>query len=401
MLSIETIRRGERVAVWGPEGELQLVDGPRRLLIWRRRVEPLVRHTAGPTEYLAVKYTDGHEENVRGPAAVWFHPVLHDSLRTHPGVQVSGNEAVVVYRQEDGRVTRRVERGPTLFVPAAGEWLHEFSWHGAVQGSPNRRKSPHALKFTKLWVIPDQMYHDVDDVRTNDDALLTLQLMIFFELVDIETMLDQTHDPIADIVNAVSADVIDFAAAHSFEDFKDHTDRLNDLATYDHLCQRAARIGYRINKVVYRGYRATESLQTMHNQAIEARTQLRLAAETERQTEALADMKLERQRARTIVKHDMERQDAEHRAGLEDSAHEAQLARDQSEFEARLTHRRQRWQEELAHGESLDRQRVALLSAIGGLQVDLTRYLVAQEQGADKLVRIETADRPRVHIHEK
>ena len=39
--------------------------------------------------------------------------------------------------------------------------------------------------------MPDQMYHDVPDVRTADDAVLTIHLMIFFELVDVERMLDR------------------------------------------------------------------------------------------------------------------------------------------------------------------------------------------------------------------
>jgi len=56
-----------------------------------------------------------------------------------------------------------------------------------------------ALHFQKLWLLPDQMYHDVPDVRTADDAVLTIRLMMFFELVDIETMLSTTHDPIPDL----------------------------------------------------------------------------------------------------------------------------------------------------------------------------------------------------------
>jgi hypothetical protein len=71
-----------------------------------------------------------------------------------------------------------------------------------------------------LWVIPDQMYFDVESVRTADDALLVVKLMVFFELADIEMMLDQTHDPIADFINAVTADVIAFVGAATFEDFK-------------------------------------------------------------------------------------------------------------------------------------------------------------------------------------
>jgi len=104
------------------------------------------------------------------------------------------------------------------------------------------------------------MYFDVDDVRTADDALVVVKLMIFFELVDIERMLDQTHDPVADFINAVSADVIDFAATLTFEQFKEQTERLNELETYPQLVARSERIGYRINKVVYRGYHASALL---------------------------------------------------------------------------------------------------------------------------------------------
>ena len=84
-----------------------------------------------------------------------------------------------------------------------------LAWRGPK--NPNR-KLPRALQFKKLRIIPDQMYFDVSDVRTADDALLEVKLMVFFELIDIERMLDQTHDPIADFINALSADVIDFAA---------------------------------------------------------------------------------------------------------------------------------------------------------------------------------------------
>ena len=43
-------------------------------------------------------------------------------------------------------------------------------------------------------------------MRTADDALLTVKLMVFYELVDAERMLDSSRDPIADIINAVTGD---------------------------------------------------------------------------------------------------------------------------------------------------------------------------------------------------
>ena len=41
--------------------------------------------------------------------------------------------------------------------------LHEFEWHG-TDPTNKTRKVPGALKFTKLRVIPDQFYYNIDDV---------------------------------------------------------------------------------------------------------------------------------------------------------------------------------------------------------------------------------------------
>ena len=40
----------------------------------------------------------------------------------------------------------------------------------------------------------------VQDVRTSDDAVLTVKIMLFFELADLEKMLNSTHDPIGGCV---------------------------------------------------------------------------------------------------------------------------------------------------------------------------------------------------------
>ena len=183
-------------------------------------------------------------------------------------------------------------------MPRPGEWLHTFAWHSSEGGSQGARKVPRGLVFQKLWLMPDQMYHDVPDVRTADDAVLTIRLMIFFELIDIERMLETTHDPIGDFVNAATSDVVDFTGRHDFESFKRNTDKLNELETYRQLVGRAGQCGYRINKVVYRGYGRPERLQQMHDQAIEARTRLQLERATEQQAQDLEDYRLDSQIAR-------------------------------------------------------------------------------------------------------
>src|SRR5437762_7161342 len=153
-------------------------------------------------------------------------------------------------------------------------------------------------------------------------------------------MLDQTHDPVADFINAVSADVIDYVAGLSFEKFKEHTEALNDLATYEQLCGRAARIGYAVNKVVYRGYHASPKLQSMHDGAIEARTRLRLEAETESQAQTLADLKLTREADRAAKRREIEATDLEHQNHLRRLAHEEKLRRLRAERKADLEAKR-------------------------------------------------------------
>ncbi len=63
-------------------------------------------------------------------------------------------------------------------------------------------KVPGALRITKLRILPDQTYIDCPNVRTKDDAVIILRFMVFYQLMDIKTMIDTTNDPISDFVNS-------------------------------------------------------------------------------------------------------------------------------------------------------------------------------------------------------
>eukprot|EP00121_Abeoforma_whisleri_P007667 Awhi_evm2s7005 len=54
------------------------------------------------------------------------------------------------------------------------------------------------------------MYYTQRDVRTKDDVILNIHTMIFFECLDLERMLSKTNDPISDIFNAISADIMTY-----------------------------------------------------------------------------------------------------------------------------------------------------------------------------------------------
>ena len=82
------------------------------------------------------------------------------------------------------------------------------------------------------------------------------------------------NDPIAEIINSVTADVIGFCSVRSFEQFKESAEQLNMIGVYQNLTTRAAGLGLNVSKVVFRGYMAPQRLQKMHDDAIERRTKL-------------------------------------------------------------------------------------------------------------------------------
>jgi len=400
LYGIRTILAGDRLALWNQQGEVRLVDGPRRLWLWRETTQRVERHTAREGEYLIVTHRDGRVEHLPGPVMLWQHPVEHRSVQLAEAIAISAHEAVVVYGRDDEVVRRRVVRGPAQFVPRSGEWLHQFSWHGA---DPKHltRKIPQALQFERLRVIPDQMYIEVESVRTADDALIAVRFMLFFELADIEVMLDQTHDPVADLVNALTADVIEFAATRTFEAFKADTERLNLLTTFTQLEGRATRIGYRIGKVVYRGYTANEQLQSMHDRAIEARTRLRLESETETQAQELADLRLTRERDRIVQRQAMEQDAARHTASLEKLQEEERIARHRLAADASRAERDADHQQRLGQRQELDQQKQTFATGMREAGVDMTRWLVARYQHPDRLIRIEGRENLQLQVAER
>lgn len=426
MINRKTIKEGQRVAIWNQTGSIRFVDGPARIWLFREQLQPLMHYSAEDNQYLHIRHNDGTTVNHRGPAEVWFNPIEDESIEIEELLPISANEAIVIYsRNNHGEVDRRVLNGPAQYMPQPNEWLHDFRWHGS-DPTNTRIKVPRALNFTKLRVIPDQTYFNIQDVRTSDYALLTVQVMIFFELADIEKMLDQTHDPIADFINAVTADVIDFAAGRTFESFKQDTEKLNTINAYSNLTKRASHIGYKINNVLYRGYEANPKLQLMHDNAIEKRTALQLEAETELQVQELADLKLERDVARAKQQCEMQRQQSEHEQAMKQLTHEQALKQASSEHQQAMKFKVEKEQSELQymkehnaieqqqieacnalevkHLKDKNSQHATYLKSINELNVDLTQYLIAQYQHPDRLIRIDSGSdstNTQLHMHEQ
>mmetsp|Transcript_7300 Transcript_7300/g.18091 ORF Transcript_7300/g.18091 Transcript_7300/m.18091 type:complete len:441 (-) Transcript_7300:398-1720(-) len=394
-----TVKEGESLGVWDMRGNYRVVQGPQReWMCWSRYVF-MDRHYADPHQYLVVKYRDGKKDHVRGPVALFADPVKHARVEVHDAVTVDAFEVIVVYTEDaTGRVKRDIVHGPTIFIPAVNQWLHVFKWHGS-NGGDQYTKVPGALVFTKLRTIADQFYYNAVGVRTADDASLTIKVMVFFALDNLEAMLNSTHDPIGDFINALLADVMNFGSRHTYESFIGAAQQLSELASFPVLTQRAAAIGYKVSKVVYRGYTASSALQDLCDRAIRTRTELRLKQEEQEQAQRLRDMDLRSSLARGEDERAQEAARQAHRAKMEQADQaaliarqaeaaraeverergqwEAALAQEQARFRAQMEQAAQREAAEQAARDQAAAGQLTFLKGLAGLGVDVTRYLVA------------------------
>jgi hypothetical protein len=394
-----TVEDGQRALMVRRDGRMEIIVGPRRVWKGWSRFEKMRHFVAHPGDFLIIRFRDGRQEHVAGPADIWFDPRIHEQITRQDSLQLAAKEAVIVYSRaaDSPTISRRIVYGPTLFVPAPGEWLHTFQWHGSEGGSQGVKKVAKGLVFQKLWLMPDQMYHDVSDVRTADDAVLTIRLMMFFELLDIDRMLEATHDPIGDFVNAATSDVVEFLGRRTFEQFKHETGKLNELETYRQLTARAAQNGYRINKVVYRGYGAPDRLQAMHDQAIEARTKLQLERATEEQAQTLEDFKLNAQMNRAARRRTEQGVEVETEIELARKRQEAEMRQKEAERTAAREQRRRDAEAEHEIRRQAEERARQHLAALKDMSVDLTAYLT---QGrADRVIELRGGNGVSPHLH--
>lgn len=220
--------------------------------------------------------------------------------------------------------------------------------------------------------------HIVPNVRTADDALLVIRTMVFFHLQDINKMLDSTNDPVADFVNGISADVIQFCQERTFEQFKVDNSQLNKIETYKQLRNRCDTIGYGLNKVIFRGYLSSGRLQKMHDEAIEKRTSLVLERENEEQVQRLNDFKLTKQKERMMQEIQMESEKLKASLEREKKTNDAKLEIANNEHIQRIKHREE--------ASLVETKRLEQWKSLG---IDLTQYLVAEQQkNVEKLIQI-------------
>ena len=56
------------------------------------------------------------------PYEIFCNPLEIESITVEKSIQLDANHSLVVYKQQDEHIERRIITGPTVFVPGPQEW---------------------------------------------------------------------------------------------------------------------------------------------------------------------------------------------------------------------------------------------------------------------------------------
>lgn len=390
-----TVKQGECAAIWDDKGTCSLVLGPRRVWAFFSTIRFLTFHRAGKQEYIVVNFKDGRQENIPGPRTMFENPVEHTSVFVKSAIQVSNSEALVIYRDgranannqslaqgmgalssvvkvedagRDNSLSRRVLRGPALFVPHADEWVHQFTWTSML----GENSAPD--NFTKLQLSTQALHYTVTKVRTSDEASLDISLVVCYSLIDVDKALD-TNDPIRDIAQALTTDVTKFGGSYSLEGLLDGSSGLNDIANFPTLSARSMDVGFGISSVMYRGYSASSELQKMLDQTITSRRRHRLQQEEVEAEQQLQTLRLKSDMALSAQQNTREQQKQDLALVLQAQQDKYDAAKLREQHEQQLGMQEQAFHQRMGLAGKQDEATLAALAGLKDIGVDLNRYL--------------------------
>merc|ERR1712061_591363 len=104
----------------------------------------------------------------------------------------------------------------------------------------------------------------------------------------------------------------EWCSSKAFDEFLTLAENLNSLDVYRQLVAVTTKIGIDVQKVVFRGYEASDSLQHMHDKSIEERTKMELARRAEEQKQSLAEFTLQKENERSASEHQMQMAKLDH-----------------------------------------------------------------------------------------
>ena len=226
-----TIKDGEAAAIWDRKGVHTHVVGPKRVMLWYSTIHFLTRHMARGTQYLQVTHRDGHIEHVKGPTFIFLDPNRHETITVLDGIQLATeNDQIVVLstvmppnddiQEQDTPSAKggdasvlakvkyspssRVVKGPTVFLPATNEMVHQFRWTACPTDEIDNTKREWNT-FQVLRVNIPGVWTWKAAVTTSDHVSFWVTLAVTHTIESIDKCVHQTQDPMASILAGMTA----------------------------------------------------------------------------------------------------------------------------------------------------------------------------------------------------
>ena len=327
-----------------------------------------IKHITIPeNQYLRIEYIDGKIEHLKGPNIFSNDKRYIKNVELCFPIYIESNELIVTHsvNKETNTLTRNIIKGKHYYIPNSNETVHKFSWSGTKFGSKFHTKVSNQLNFTVLRDMPQQTYYDIVDVRTADHVLINIKMLLFFEIVNIEKMIDKTNDPICNVTTETSSCIMKIISNMTFDEFKSNIKNMNDVKLYSNLQNLEEQLGIRVNKVNMLGYDAPEILQKIHNDALQEKTKIELTKEIIQSEEAnkTFQLKEESKRNQSLIDLQMEKTKAE------------------------IEQLRQKQNFELEKSQQCTNSEIEKLSKLKNIGVDISTYL----SKADKSIEIKSS----------
>lgn len=167
--------------------------------------------------------------------------------------------------------------------------------------------------------------------------------------------------------------------------------KLNQIETYDQLNQRIKRTGYKIHSINYNGYMSSQALQQIQDNAIHARTKLRLDAELAEQNNRLMNLRLSNQNKCLEMEKELKKMQVEFEQKCLDTKSQFTLKMSKSNHSLDLQLKDLEQKKKMEVEQKLQEINETHLDQLADLGVDINKYEIEKTKAnkVDKLYQLD------------
>jgi regulator of protease activity HflC (stomatin/prohibitin superfamily) len=394
-----TIKDGEAAAIWDGKGIHTHVAGPKRAMLFYSTIHFLTRYMARGNQYLQVTHRDGRIEHVKGPTFMFLDSNRHETITVLDGIQLATeNDQIVVLSTvmppDENKVqdtspecgdsavlckgnaspSSRVVKGPTIFLPAKDEMVHQFRWTYPPSEIYKKRE---LNAFQVLKVNIPGVWTWKAGVMTSDHVSFWITLAFTHTIESIDKCVHQTQDPIASILAGMTASLQSIGNRMSSEALKGDSAKIAAFfqpESFVKMKQAAVECGFCITSIEFQSLQLDDKMEKQLEQE-QKRSMMDLNEITRKKNEArLQELDVEAKKKRLESDNELERKRAQMQAELAEEVFSQKLAAVERTIE--IERKRQTAKDETL--KMSDESVLKFLKSLKDMDVDLSQFLCTE-----------------------